>query len=83
MEMQTVLLWALESLLLLLPQAQHKGENGLVNAETLQASCWKCGYQLLLFFGSCYELMWSLLLCWKKDGGWGLGFNPTTRIPCH
>jgi hypothetical protein len=43
MEMQMVLLRALESLLLLLPQAQHKGENGLVNAETLQASCWKCG----------------------------------------
>jgi hypothetical protein len=43
MEMQMVLLRALESLLLLLPQAQHKGENGLVNAETLQASSWKCG----------------------------------------
>jgi hypothetical protein len=61
MEMQMVLLWTLESLLLLLPQAQHQGENGLVNAETLQASCWKCSYQLLLllllFFGSCYELM--------------------------
>jgi hypothetical protein len=27
--------------------------------------------------------MWILLLCWKKDGGWGLGFNPTTPIPCH